>query len=133
MAAVTFGYVVRFLALSYGSAEASLTKVTRSMEGAARTLGEGPLGTLRRLHFPLIRASVLAAMLLVFVDGMKELPMTVILRPFNFETLATLVHQYASDELLEEASLAALTIVAAGIIPVILLSVGIRGTRPGQR
>jgi iron(III) transport system permease protein len=132
VAAVTFGYVVRFLALSFGSAEASLTKVTRSMEGAARTLGEGPFGTLRRLHFPLIRGSVLAAMLLVFVDGMKELPMTVILRPFNFETLATFVHQYASDELLEEASLAALAIVAAGIIPVILLSYGIRSARPGH-
>ncbi len=131
--AVTFGYVVRFLALSYGSAEASLTKVTRSMEGAARTLGEGPFGTLRRLHFPLIRGSVFAAMLLVFVDGMKELPMTVVLRPFNFETLATFVHQYASDELFEEASLAALTIVAAGIIPVILLSLGIRAARPGHR
>ncbi len=132
MAAVTFGYVVRFLALSYGATEASLTKVTRSMEGAARTLGESPFGTLRRLHFPLIRGSVLAAMLLVFVDGMKELPMTVILRPFNFETLATFVHQYASDELLEEASLAALTIVAAGIIPVIILSHGIRSARPGH-
>ena len=132
VAAVTFGYVVRFLALSYGAAEASLTKVTGSMEGAARTLGEGPFGTLRRLHFPLIRGSILAAMLLVFVDGMKELPMTVILRPFNFETLATFVHQYASDELLEEASLAALTIVAAGIIPVILLSLGIRSARPGH-
>ncbi len=132
VAAVTFGYVVRFLALSYGSAEASLMKVTSSMEGAARTLGEGPFGTLRRLHFPLIRSSVLAAMLLVFVDGMKELPMTVILRPFNFETLATFVHQYASDELLEEASLAALTIVAAGIVPVVLLSLGIRAARPGH-
>ncbi len=132
VAAVTFGYVVRFLALSYGSAEASLLKVTNSMEGAARTLGEGSFGTLRRLHFPLIRGSILAAMLLVFVDCMKELPMTVILRPFNFETLATFVYQYASDELLEEASLAALTIVAAGIIPVILLSLGIRAARPGH-
>ena len=132
VAAVTFGYVVRFLALSYGAAEASLTKITPSMEGAARTLGEGPFGTLRRLHFPLIKGSILAAMLLVFVDGMKELPMTVILRPFNFETLATFVHQYASDELLEEASLAALTIVATGIIPVVLLSLSIRTSRPGQ-
>ncbi|MGB0671853.1 MAG: ABC transporter permease, partial [Rhodospirillales bacterium] len=130
--AVTYGYVVRFLALAYGSSEASLTKVTASMEGAARTLGEGPFGTLRRLHFPLIRGSVMAAVLLVFVDGMKELPMTVILRPFNFETLATFVHQYASDEMLQESALAALTIVAAGIIPVILLSLGIRSARPGQ-
>ncbi len=132
LVAVTFGYVVRFLALSFGSAEASLNKITTSMEGAARTLGQNTWGTLRRLHLPLIRGSILAAMLLVFVDGMKELPMTIVLRPFNFETLATFVQQYASDEMLEEAALAALTIVATGIIPVILLSLGIRGSRPGQ-
>jgi iron(III) transport system permease protein len=132
LVAVTFGYVVRFLALSFGSAEASLNKITASMEGAARTLGQNTWGTLRRLHLPLIRGSILAAMLLVFVDGMKELPMTIVLRPFNFETLATFVQQYASDEMLEEAALAALTIVATGIIPVILLSLGIRGSRPGQ-
>lgn len=132
LGAVTFGYVVRFLALSYGAAEASLVKITTSMEGAARTLGAGPLATLRRLHVPLIRGSALAAALLVFVDGMKELPMTLILRPFNFETLATFVYQYASDELLEEASPAALAIVAAGIIPVVLLSLGIRAARPGH-
>ncbi len=131
--AVTFGYVVRFLALSFGSAEASLGKITASMDGAARTLGEGPLGALRRLHLPMIRTSLIAGAVLVFVDGMKELPMTIILRPFNFETLATFVHQYASDELLEEAALAALTIVGVGIIPVILLSIGMRASRPGLR
>ena len=132
LVAVTFGYVVRFLALSFGAAEASLGKISGSMDGAARTLGEGPLGTLRRLHFPMIRASLLAGAMLVFVDVMKELPMTVVLRPFNFETLATFVHQYASDELFEEASLAALAIVGVGIIPVILLSLGMRSARPGQ-
>ncbi|MGB7299131.1 MAG: iron ABC transporter permease [Burkholderiaceae bacterium] len=133
MIALTFGYVTRFLALSFGAAESSLSKVKPSMEDAARSLGEGPVGILRRVHFPIIRASLLAAALLVFVDGMKELPMTVILRPFNFETLATFVYQYASDELLEEAALAALTIVAAGVLPVILLSYGLRHTRPGDR
>ncbi len=122
IAAVTYGYVVRFLALSFGSAQSSLTRIKPSMEDAARTMGTGRIGTLMRLHFPLIRASLVAALLLVFVDCMKELPMTVILRPFNFETLATFVFQYASDELLEEASLAALTIVAAGVIPVLMLS-----------
>ncbi|MGB0683133.1 MAG: ABC transporter permease [Magnetovibrionaceae bacterium] len=132
IAAMTFGYVARFLALSFGSAEASLTKVTPSIEGASRTLGQGPFGTLKRIHFPLIRGSVLAAALLVFVDSMKELPMTVVLRPFNFDTLATFTYQYASDELFEESALAALTIVGAGIIPVILLTIGIRSSRPGQ-
>ncbi len=132
IAAVTFGYLVRFLSLSYGSAEASLAKITPNMDGAARTLGLGPGKTLRRVHFPLIRGSVLAAALLVFVDCMKELPMTIILRPFNFETLATHVHQFASDELLEESALGALTIVAAGILPVILLSATIRSARPGH-
>lgn len=133
LVAVTFGYVARFLALSFGAAEASLSKISGSMDGAARTLGEGPFGILRRLHFPMIRVSLIAGAMLVFVDGMKELPMTIILRPFNFETLATFVHQYASDELLEEASLAALTIVGVGIVPVILLSIGIRAARPEGR
>lgn len=131
LVAVTFGYVVRFLALSFGSAESSLGRITGSMDGAARTLGQTPFGALRKLHLPMIRASLIAGALLVFVDGMKELPMTIVLRPFNFETLATFVYQYASDELLEEAALAALAIVGVGIIPVILLSIGMRTSRPG--
>ncbi len=130
--AVTYGYLVRFLALSYGTAESSLAKVTPNMDGASRTLGMSPGRTLRRVHFPLIRGSVLAAAILVFVDCMKELPMTIILRPFNYGTLATQVHQFASDELLEESALGALAIVAAGILPVIILSATIRGTRPGH-
>ena len=130
--AVTFGYLVRFLALSFGSIEASLSKITPSMDGAARSLGHGAFSTLRRVHLPLIRGGVLTASMLVFVDCMKELPLTVILRPFNFQTLATFVHQYASDEQLGEASLAALSIVGFGILPVILLSVAIRRSRPGH-
>lgn len=120
--AVIFSYVVRFLSLSFGTAESGLTKITKSMDGAARTLGAGPFSTLRRVHMPMLKSSLMTAVLLVFVDGMKELPMTTVLRPFDFETLATFVHQYASDELLAEASFGALTIVATGIIPVILLS-----------
>jgi len=130
--AVTFGYVVRFLSLSFGAAEAGLDKITANMDGAARTLGAGPLSTLKRVHLPMMQGSIMTAALLVFVDCMKELPMTVILRPFDFETLATFVHQYASDELLPEASLAALTIVAAGIIPVFLLSLTIARSRAGN-
>ena len=132
IAAVTFGYLVRFLALSFGTVEASLAKVTPSMDGASRSLGHGPLSTLRRIHLPLIRAGMLTAAMLVFVDSMKELPMTVILRPFNFHTLATYVHQYASDEQLGEASLAALAIVGFGILPVIVLSFAITRSRPGH-
>ena len=102
------------------------------MDGAARSLGHGPLSTLRRIHLPLIRGSILTAAMLVFVDSMKELPMTVILRPFNFHTLATFVHQFASDEQLGEASLAALAIVGFGVLPVIVLSFAIARSRPGQ-
>ena len=131
IAAVTFGYLVRFLALSFGTIEASLGKITPHMDGAARSLGHGPVSTLRRIHLPLMRGGVLAAAILVFVDSMKELPMTVILRPFNFHTLATFVHQFASDEQLGEASLAALAIVGFGILPVIVLSFAIARARPG--
>ena len=84
------------------------------------------------MHLPLIRPSLLTAALLVFVDTMKELPLTLILRPFNFETLATFVYQYASEELLEECALGALTIVAVGVLPVIVLSMSIARSRPGH-
>ncbi|MDP6405612.1 MAG: iron ABC transporter permease [Alphaproteobacteria bacterium] len=132
IAAVTFGYLVRFLALSLGTIEASLGKITPSMDGASRSLGRGAMSTMRHIHLPLMRASLLTAVMLVFVDCMKELPMTIILRPFNFQTLATFVHQYASDEQLGEAALAALGIVGAGIVPVVLLSLAIARARPGQ-
>jgi len=132
IAAVIYGYMARFLALSFGTMEAGLAKITPNMDGAARTLGHGPFSTLKRVHFPLLRGSLLTAGLLVFVDCMKELPLTIILRPFNYDTLATFVFQYASDELLEESALGALTIVAAGIIPVILLSWNIVHSRPGS-
>lgn len=130
--AVMFGYLVRFLALSFGTIEASLGKITPSMDGAARTLGHSPSATLRRVHLPMMRGSLMTAAILVFVDCMKELPMTMLLRPFNFDTLATYVHQLASDELLEESAMGALFIVLAGILPVILLSRTVSRSRPGQ-
>ncbi len=130
--AVIVGYVVRFLALSFGTIEAGLAKVTMNMDDAARSLGHRPPRVLRLIHIPMLRGSLLTAALLVFVDGMKELPMTLLLRPFNFETLATFVYQFASDELLEECALAALAIVVVGIGPVIVLSAAIRGSRPGS-
>jgi iron(III) transport system permease protein len=131
--ALMIAYVVRFLAVSLGAAESGLGKVTPNVDMAARTLGQGPLATLLRVHLPLIRGSVLTGAVLVFVDTMKELPATLILRPFNFDTLATFVYQYASDELLEECSLAALTIVVAGIVPVILLNNMVSANRDKDR
>ncbi len=131
--ALIFAYVARFMAIGFGGVEAALQKVTPHMDDAARTLGKGPWETLRRVHLPMIRGGILAGAILVFVDCMKELPATLILRPpFNFDTLATFVYQYASDEAFELASLGAITIVLAGILPVILLAKAIRSTRPGH-
>jgi len=130
--ALVFAYVVRFLAVGMGGVEASLAKVTKNMDDAARTLGHGPWATLRRVHLPMIRSGILGGAVLVFVDTMKELPATLILRPFNFDTLATFVYQYASDERLAESALGALTIVAAGIVPVLMLSRAIGNARPGH-
>jgi iron(III) transport system permease protein len=130
--AILFAYVVRFLAIALGSVDSSLAKVTPTMDMAARTLGHGPMATFFKVHLPLIRGGVLIAVLIVFVDCMKELPATLILRPFNFDTLATYVYQFASDELIEQASLGALGIVIAGLIPVVVLSRVITGTRQTQ-
>ena len=131
--ALLFAYVVRFLALSFNSVESGLGRITPSMDGVARSLGHGPLRVLRRVHLPLLRGSLLTGALLVFVDTLKELPATLIIRPFNFDTLAVRVYLLASDERLSEAATAALTIVAVGIVPVIVLSVAIARSRPGQR
>ena len=127
--ALLFAYLTRFLALAHGAIEAGMGRITPSMDDAARILGAGAMATLIRVHIPMIRGSALTAMVLVFVDTMKELPMTLLLRPFNFDTLATFTYQFAGDEQLEEAALSALTIVAAGIGPVILLSLAIRRSR----
>ncbi|MCZ6605791.1 MAG: iron ABC transporter permease [Alphaproteobacteria bacterium] len=127
--AVIFAYVVRFLAVAYGGIEAALGRISPSMDMAARSLGAAPARTLLTVHLPMIRTSMLAAGVLVFVDGMKELPATLLLRPFGFETLATHVYQFASAELLAEASLSALTIAAAGVLPVFFLSRAISAGR----
>jgi len=131
--AVSFALVVRFLALAYGTLESGLSRITPNMDDAARMLGHGPLSRLVHVHVPIMWGSVLTGGLLVFVDCMKELPMTLILRPFNFDTLATSVFQFASEERLEKSSLAALAIVLAGILPVVILSRVIGRARPGQR
>jgi iron(III) transport system permease protein len=133
--AVLFAYVVRFLAVALGQIESSLEKVSPSMDMAARTLGYRAGQTLLRYHVPLIRGGMLTAVMIVFVDCMKELPATLLLRPFNFETLATHVYQFASDEMLGEAALGSLTIVVVGLIPVLVLSWMISRSRvtPGNR
>lgn len=131
-AAVVFAYVVRFAAIAHGAVDSALGRVTPSMEAAARTLGETRGGTLARVHLPLIRGSVLTAGLLIFVDSAKELPATLILRPFDFDTLATLVYGAASREQLAEAAPAALAIIAVGLLPVALLARMMQRTRPGE-
>lgn len=127
--ALVFAYVVRFMAVAVGAVDSSLDKITPSMDMAARSLGYTPGKTLWRFHLPLIRGGMLTAVLLVFVDCMKELPATLILRPFNFDTLATHVYQFASDELIEQAALGSLLIVLCGLLPVALLSRTISDSR----
>lgn len=118
---LVYAYVVRFLTVSYNSVSSGFEAISPSMDAAARSLGATPFTVMRKIHMPLLRPSLSAALLLVFVDVMRELPATLILRPFNFETLATRVYRLASDERLAEASTAALTIVVVGLLPVLLL------------
>ncbi|MEO1146319.1 MAG: iron ABC transporter permease [Cyanobacteria bacterium J06638_22] len=122
MIALLFAYLVRFLAVAFNSVEASLNRIKPSLDDAARSLGHSPASTLRRVHFPLMGSGLITALLLVFVDVMKELPATILIRPFNFDTLAVRAYQLASDERLAEAALPALAVVLAGLLPVILLS-----------
>ena len=127
---LVFAYLVRFLALAYGTAESGLGRITSDMEDASRSLGKNTWETIKQVHLPLLRGSVLAAGMLVFVDVMKELPATLMLQPFNFSTLATRAYGYATEELLKEASLWCLTIVVVGLFPVIFLNRQLRQTAP---
>ena len=130
--AVMFAYMVRFLAVSIQSVESGLSKIRLSMDEASRSMGYKPVETLFKVHLPLMKGSVLTALLIVFVDVMKELPATLILRPFNFNTLAVRAFELASDERLADSSTAALMIVVVGLIPVILLSKSISSSRAGS-
>lgn len=132
IAALVFAYVVRFLAGALNAVEAGFARVSESMDGAGRTLGAGPLGVLGRVHLPILKGSLLTAALLVFVDALKELPATLIMRPFNFDTLAVQAHNLAADERLAEAATPALAIVAVGLGPVIILTRAIARSRPGS-
>mgnify|MGYP001765544633 CR=1 FL=1 len=122
IAALIYAYLVRFLAVALHTVESSLAKITPNMDDAARCLGLGQGETLRRVHAPMLRGSLFTAGLLVFVDVMKELPATLVMRPFNFDTLATQAYTLAADERLAEASTASLAIVAVGLLPLIALS-----------
>ena len=128
-----FAYTVRFLAVSLQAAESGLGRVRPSMDDAARSLGYTRSGILKNVHLPIMKGSMLTALVIVFVDVLKELPATLVLRPFDYNTLAVRAYELASDERLADSSTAALAIVLVGIIPVIVLSRAIDRSRPGRK
>lgn len=129
--ALGYAYLARFLAISVGSVEAGLTRIPRSYDQASRTLGRGVSATLWQVHMPLSRGAMAAAGLLVFVDCMKELSATLLLRPLNFETLSTHLYSEAARGTYEDAAIAALAIVLVGLLPVVLLArIGSRDSEP---
>ena len=119
---LVYAYMLRFFAVAYGGLEASMQRITPNLDSAARTLGASRLQVFWRVHMPLLRRATLVAWMLVLIDVMKELPATLMLRPFNFDTLAVIAQQLSQDERLAEAALPSLAIVLVGIIPVILIS-----------
>ena len=123
---VVWAYLVRFSAVALQSIQSGYSRVPLSMDDSARTLGVTGWALMRRVHWPLLRRSTLVATLLVFVDVMKELPATLVLRPFNHDTLAVMAYQLARDERLGEAALPCLALVAVGLVPVMLLSRSLR-------
>ena len=127
---IVWAYLVRFCAVALQSVQSGYARIPASFDDAARMLGTGGWGLLRRVHWPLLRRSTAAALLLVFVDVMKELPATIVLRPFNSDTLAVVAYQLARDERLGEAALPSLALVAVGLVPVILLSRTLRARGP---
>lgn len=120
--AIIFAYLVRFLAVSYGAIETGFGKIPTNYDHAAKSLGHAKFNILRKIHLPLIRPALATALILTFIDSMKELPATLILRPFNFDTLATHVYEIASLEIFEQAAISALFIVLIGLIPVHILN-----------
>jgi iron(III) transport system permease protein len=119
---IVWAYLVRFCAVALQSLQSGYARIPTSMDDAARMLGTSDAGTLVRVHWPLLRRSTAAAALLVFVDVMKELPATLVLRPFNSDTLAVVAYQLARDERLGEAAVPSLALVLVGLIPVVMLS-----------
>ncbi len=127
--ALLLAYTIRFMAVALGSIEAGWQRLSPNLDAAARTLGASPVRMLASVHIPLLRPAIGAAALLVFVDTMKELPATLLLRPFNFETLATHVYVYASQEQFEYSAIAALTIVVVGLVPLIVMHRALTGAQ----
>jgi iron(III) transport system permease protein len=130
MAALVIAYTIRFLPIATGSLDAGLTRVSPNVEGAARVLGARPRELVLRIQLPLLRPALASAALLVFVDCLKELPATLLLRPLNAETLATLVYGHAARGSFEDGALAALLIVLAGLLPVRLLTRSVEASQP---
>lgn len=120
--ALLYAYIVRFLAVAYNPIEATSLKVGRSISEASKLLQKGDIATLKKIEFPLIKSAVFSGFILVFIDVMKELPLTLILKPYKINTLAVKAYEYASDELIAEASLPSLFIILVGIVPIILLN-----------
>jgi iron(III) transport system permease protein len=133
IAALIYAYLVRHFAVAWNGIEPGFARITPGMDAAARGLGAGTIGTLTRVHAPLLARTAAAAALLVFVDVMKELPATLVLRPFNFDTLATQTYTLAKDERLAEAALPSLAIVAVGILPLLILARAVRRGMAGPR
>jgi len=128
-AVLLLAYLVRFQAVGYGAMISGVRRLPANVMNASRVLGKGYVESLRMVILPLLKSSLLAGVMLVFVDVMKELPMTLLLRPFNFETLATYTYQFAKDEMIEVAALPALMIVVVGLVPVMLMSAMLRRYR----
>ena len=129
LVALVFAYVVRYLSVSLQAVEAGLARIRPSIDESARSLGNSPRQVLSRIHLPMLRGSLLTALLLVFVDVLKELPATLILRPFNFNTLAVRTYELASDERLADAAAPALAIVLIGLLPVMLMTRNMAGAQ----
>ncbi|MCF2862121.1 iron ABC transporter permease [Pseudoalteromonas sp. Cnat2-41] len=120
--AIVFGYLVRFYAIAHGAIESSFSRISPSLDMASHSMGRNERQTLLGVHIPILKRGILTAALLVFIECMKELPAALLLRPFNFETLATHVFQYVSDEQLELASVSALFIVLVGLLPLYFIN-----------
>ena len=130
LVALLFAYTVRFLAVALGSVQSGLEKIKPSLDHAGRSMGHSPWAILSKIHVPLMRSSILTAVLIVFVDVLKELPATLILRPFNFNTMAVRAYELASDERLVDAAPASIMIVLVGLVPVLMLHGSIARRRP---
>ncbi|HSW18670.1 MAG TPA: iron ABC transporter permease [Ramlibacter sp.] len=126
---VVWAYLVRFISVALQAVQSGYARIPGNLDDSARMLGTAGFGLLARVHWPLLRRSAAAAGLLVFVDVMKELPATMVLRPFNTDTLAVVAYQFARDERLGEAALPSLALVLVGLIPVVMLSRAMRGAR----